>query len=87
MTTQCLGATLKTVSVTEFSTHPAEVLAAVTHGQRLVLTRRGIPVADIIPHARRSGRSSSAEMAEARRQLDMLRQYDKREDWSDFLEW
>lgn len=82
------GVNMKTITVTELSSRPGEVLDAVAHGQRMVVTRRGVPVADVVPHGSvRSRKHSVADMAEARRQLAMLRKADKRDDWSSFLEW
>lgn len=48
------------VSVRELRNHTARVIGAVESGERVVLTIHGRPVADIVPHAQRSERRSSA---------------------------
>lgn len=42
------------VGVRELRNHTADVVAAVESGQRVTLTVRGNPVADIVPHGRRT---------------------------------
>lgn len=42
------------VGVRELRNHTAAVVAAVEAGERVTLTVRGAPVADIVPHGRRS---------------------------------
>ncbi|MEX0674929.1 MAG: type II toxin-antitoxin system prevent-host-death family antitoxin [Gaiellaceae bacterium] len=42
------------VSIRELRNHTAEVVAAVQAGQPVTLTSRGEPVADIVPHRRRT---------------------------------
>jgi prevent-host-death family protein len=44
------------VSVRELRNHTARVIAAVESGEPVVLTVHGRPVADILPHQRRSER-------------------------------
>lgn len=64
-----MGATLShmDVGVRELRNRTAEVIAAVEAGERVTLTVRGAPVADIVPHGRRSrwldGASLEAELA------------------------
>lgn len=50
------GATMShmDVGVRELRNHTAEVVAAVESGQRVTLTVRGRPVADIVPHGSRA---------------------------------
>ncbi len=54
----------------ELRNHTARVMGAVENGERVVLTVHGRPVADIVPHARRSQRRSTeqllGELAEVR---------------------
>lgn len=79
---------MKTVTVTELTAKPGELLDAVAHGQRLVVTRRGVPVADVVPHGSpRRRRFTASEMAEGRKQADILRKADAKDDWASFLEW
>jgi len=42
------------VGVRELRNHTADVIAAVESGERVTLTVRGDPVADIVPHGRRT---------------------------------
>jgi prevent-host-death family protein len=42
------------IGVRELRNQTAQVLAAVVTGERVTLTVRGEPVADIVPHGRRS---------------------------------
>jgi prevent-host-death family protein len=42
------------VGVRDLRNHTAEVISAVESGERVTLTVRGQPVADIVPHRRRS---------------------------------
>lgn len=42
------------VGVRDLRNRTAEVIAAVEAGERVTLTVRGAPVADIVPHARRT---------------------------------
>ena len=42
------------VSVRELRNRTADVLAAVEAGQTITLTNRGAPIADIVPHRRRT---------------------------------
>lgn len=42
------------VSVRELRNHTSEVVAAVQAGESVTLTSRGEPVADIVPHRRRT---------------------------------
>lgn len=41
------------IGVRELRNHTAQVIDAVKSGERVTLTVRGEPVADIVPHARR----------------------------------
>ncbi|HET9720690.1 MAG TPA: type II toxin-antitoxin system prevent-host-death family antitoxin [Solirubrobacteraceae bacterium] len=41
------------ISVRELRNHTADVVAAVRSGERVSLTVNRVPVADIVPHARR----------------------------------
>jgi prevent-host-death family protein len=56
------------VGVRTLRNQTAEVIAAVESGERVVLTVRGTPVADIVPHGRRarwlSGDHLRRELAE-----------------------
>jgi prevent-host-death family protein len=51
-----LGATLShmEIGVRALRNHTAEVIAAVESGERVILTVRGDPVADIVPHGQRA---------------------------------
>lgn len=51
-----LGATVShmDVGVRELRNRTSDVIAAVESGERVTLTVRGAPVADIVPHGRRS---------------------------------
>ena len=55
------------VGVRELRNHTVVVVAAVEAGERVTLTVRGAPVADIVPHGRRSrwldGAMLEAELA------------------------
>ncbi|MDQ3587880.1 MAG: type II toxin-antitoxin system prevent-host-death family antitoxin [Actinomycetota bacterium] len=42
------------VGIRELRNHTSEVIAAVESGERVTLTVRGNPVADIVPHGRRA---------------------------------
>ena len=42
------------VGVRELRNHTADVIAAVESGERVTLTVRGTPIADIVPHGRRT---------------------------------
>ncbi|MSY59845.1 MAG: type II toxin-antitoxin system prevent-host-death family antitoxin [Actinobacteria bacterium] len=42
------------VSVRELRNRTADVIAAVEAGQTITLTNRGAPIADIVPHRRRT---------------------------------
>jgi prevent-host-death family protein len=48
------------VSVRELRNHTARVVAAIEAGEPVVLTVHGRPVADIVPHQRRSERRPSS---------------------------
>lgn len=50
------------VSVRELRNHTARVIGAIESGERVVLTVHGRPVADIVPHAERAERRSSAQL-------------------------
>lgn len=56
------------VGVRELRNRTADVIAAVESGERVVLTVRGDPVADIVPHGRRarwlSGEAIRGELRE-----------------------
>ena len=56
------------VGVRTLRNHTARVIAAVESGERVTLTVRGSPVADIVPHGRRirwlSGEQLAQELAE-----------------------
>jgi prevent-host-death family protein len=70
------------VGVRELRNRTAEVIDAVLGGERVTLTVRGEPVADIVPHGRRSRWLSGARLREQlgsrsadpglRRELDEL---------------
>lgn len=47
------------VSVRELRNHTARVVSAIESGERVVLTVHGRPVADIVPHVKRSERRPS----------------------------
>src|SRR5436190_768581 len=49
------------VSVRELRNHTARVIAAIESGEPVVLTVHGRPVADIVPHQRRSDRRAASE--------------------------
>lgn len=56
------------VGIRALRNHTADVIAAVESGERVTLTVRGNPVADIVPHGRRtrwlSGERLAHELAE-----------------------
>lgn len=56
------------VGIRALRNHTADVIAAVESGERVTLTVRGTPVADIVPHGRRarwlSGERLGHELAE-----------------------
>ena len=56
------------IGVRALRNRTAEVIAAVESGERVTLTVRGSPVADIVPHGRRtrwlSGERLASELAE-----------------------
>jgi prevent-host-death family protein len=68
------------VGVRDLRNHTSRVIGAVQAGERVTLTVRGEPVADIVPHARRarwlSGNELRSQLADRaadpglRRQLD-----------------
>jgi prevent-host-death family protein len=58
---------METVSVRDLRNSGGEVLTRVEHGETLVVTRDGRPVAELRPLARRS--SSAAELIARRRHL------------------
>lgn len=55
------------VGVRDLRNHTTDVIAAVESGERVTLTVRGTPVADIVPHQRRvrwlSGEAVGRELA------------------------
>jgi prevent-host-death family protein len=78
---------MRTLTITEFEAHAAEALQSVERGEMIVVTRRGKPVADLVPHAREKSRFTPTQLAEGRRQLDILKRADKTDDWADYLAW
>lgn len=42
---------MKTISFTEFRSHASDLLTAVEHGETIVVTRHGRPIAEITPVA------------------------------------
>jgi prevent-host-death family protein len=46
---------MKTVSVKEAKDRLTQLLRAAESGETVVITRNGVPVADIVPHKRRGG--------------------------------
>lgn len=73
------------VSVRELRNHTARVIGAVQGGERVVLTVHGRPVADIVPHARRSERRSSEQLlAELRELAELAERLDARSEEADF---
>ncbi len=60
------------VSVRELRNHTARVIGAVESGERVVLTVHGRPVADIVPHAERAERRSSAQLLAELREVEEL---------------
>jgi prevent-host-death family protein len=56
------------IGVRELRNHTNQVIDAVKSGERVTLTVRGEPVADIVPHARRERWLSGARL---RRQLEV----------------
>jgi prevent-host-death family protein len=61
---------MRSVGVGELSDHASVVIDAVAAGERITLTVHGAPVADIVPHARRSrwlaGVDLQAQLSERR---------------------
>jgi len=53
------------VGVRDLRNRTADVISAVESGERVTLTVRGAPVADIVPHGRRSRWISGASLGEA----------------------
>ena len=60
------------VSVRELRNHTARVMAAVTSGERVVLTMHGRPVADIVPHTQRSERRPTEQLLSDLREVSAL---------------
>jgi prevent-host-death family protein len=58
---------METVSVRDLRNHGGEVLRRVEHGERLVVTRDGAPVAELRPLRRSS--ASAAELIRRRKNL------------------
>ena len=56
------------IGVRDLRNRTAEVITAVESGERVTLTVRGAPVADIVPHGRRSPWISGASLGEALKQ-------------------
>ncbi len=73
------------VSVRELRNHTARVISAVESGERVVLTVHGRPVADIVPHSRRSERRpSDLLLADLAAIGDLARELSVASDASDF---
>jgi prevent-host-death family protein len=73
------------VSVRELRNETGRVIAAVEAGERVVLTKHGRPVADIVPHHERSvARPTEVILGELAELSDMWRQLDTRGDPSDY---
>lgn len=45
---------MRTISIRRLRNHTADVIAPVEAGERIVLTRNGRPIADVVPHVERS---------------------------------
>lgn len=52
------------IGVRDLRNRTAQVIDAVQAGQRVTLTVRGVPIADIVPHARRTRWLSGAQLRE-----------------------
>lgn len=52
------------IGVRELRNQTSQVIDAVEAGERVVLTVRGVPVADIVPHGRRARWLSGAQLRE-----------------------
>jgi len=66
--TTLAGMDERTISVGQLRQNPTEMIRAVRSGQHWVLTDRGVPVADIVPH-RTSPWRPIEDVAEGLRQL------------------
>jgi prevent-host-death family protein len=77
------GATLShmNIGVRDLRNRTARVIDAVQAGERVTLTVRGEPVADIVPHARRarwlSGTELRTQLADRAADPDLSRQLDE----------
>lgn len=58
---------MRSVGSFEAKTHLAELLASVERGEEIVITRRGTPVARLLPMEKVSERASALEKLEALR--------------------
>ncbi len=53
------------IGIRDLENRTADVIAAVESGERVTLTSRGAPVADVVPHGRRSRWLSGASLGQA----------------------
>jgi prevent-host-death family protein len=69
------------VGVRDLRNHTTRVIDAVQAGERVTLTVRGEPVADIVPHAQRArwlpGRELRSQLADRAADADLTRQLDE----------
>jgi prevent-host-death family protein len=69
------------VGVRDLRNHTTRVIDAVQAGERVTLTVRGEPVADIVPHARRArwlpGRELRSKLADRAADPDLTRELDE----------
>lgn len=56
---------MRSVGSFEAKTHLSELLASVERGEEIIITRRGTPVARLLPIAEATGRAAALEKLEA----------------------
>jgi prevent-host-death family protein len=62
-----MGVRMKTVGAYEAKTHLSELLEQVARGERITITRHGVPVARLVPVDLQQGRSIEEVIEEIRR--------------------
>lgn len=67
----------KTIGTFEAKTKLAEILKRVQNGERITITRRGTPIAEIIPAGKRYDKQSVREAIDSLRQLRLGRKLGK----------
>lgn len=62
---------MKHVSISDAKTQLTKLLPAVEAGERVVITRHGKPVAELVPHAPKTGGLDLDRVPELRKQMGM----------------